>query len=137
MDHPEIGMALLRKVAEALVDDAALESTPRFESRRMLSDGADANNTPQLPGSKGQNVNRRKSVPKLKTHKGAKRRFRITGTGKLVRMKGHRSHLRRKKTARAKRLFCQEDRGEPVRRQDAEASASIRASLTARISSPA
>ena len=45
-------------------------------------------------------------MPKLKTHKGAKRRFRITGTGKLVRMKGHRSHLRRKKTARAKRLFA-------------------------------
>ncbi len=36
-DHPEIGMTLLRKVAEALVDDAALESAPRFESRRMLS----------------------------------------------------------------------------------------------------
>jgi translation initiation factor IF-3 len=36
-EHPEIGMALLRKVAEALVDDAALESPPRFESRRMLS----------------------------------------------------------------------------------------------------
>jgi large subunit ribosomal protein L35 len=45
-------------------------------------------------------------VPKLKTHKGAKRRFRVTGTGKLVRMKGHRSHLRRKKSARAKRLFA-------------------------------
>ena len=45
-------------------------------------------------------------MPKLKTHKGAKRRFRITGTGKLVRMKGHRSHLRRKKTARSKRLFA-------------------------------
>ena len=44
-------------------------------------------------------------MPKLKTHKGAKRRFRITGTGKLVRMKGHRSHLRRKKSARSKRLF--------------------------------
>jgi large subunit ribosomal protein L35 len=44
-------------------------------------------------------------VPKLKTHKGAKRRFRITGTGKLVRMKGHRSHLRRKKPANARRLF--------------------------------
>ena len=27
-DHPEIGMALLRKVAEALVDDAALEKHP-------------------------------------------------------------------------------------------------------------
>ena len=36
-EHPEIGMALLRKVAEALVEEAALESAPRFESRRMLS----------------------------------------------------------------------------------------------------
>ena len=37
-------------------------------------------------------------MPKLKTHKGAAARFRITGTGKLRRMKGHRSHFRRKKT---------------------------------------
>jgi translation initiation factor IF-3 len=36
-EHPEIGMALLKLVAEALVDDAALESPPNFESRRMLS----------------------------------------------------------------------------------------------------
>ena len=52
-------------------------------------------------------------MPKLKTHKGAKRRFRITGTGKLVRMKGHRSHLRRKKTARAKRLFSKKIEARP------------------------
>jgi|TARA_B110000263_G_C15277982_1_gene496797 large subunit ribosomal protein L35 len=44
-------------------------------------------------------------VPKLKTHKGAKRRFKVTGTGKILRMKGLRSHLRRKKTAKAKRQF--------------------------------
>ncbi|HAL47539.1 MAG: 50S ribosomal protein L35 [SAR202 cluster bacterium] len=44
-------------------------------------------------------------MPKLKTHKGAKRRFRITGTGKIVRMKGHKSHLRRKKPGNAKRLY--------------------------------
>jgi large subunit ribosomal protein L35 len=44
-------------------------------------------------------------VPKLKTHKGAKRRFRITGTGKVLRMKGHRSHLRRKKPASVRRLY--------------------------------
>ena len=36
-------------------------------------------------------------MPKLKTHKGAKARYGITGTGKLVRMKRHSSHLRRKK----------------------------------------
>ena len=44
-------------------------------------------------------------MPKLKTHKGAKARFRITGTGKILRMKGHRSHLRRKKPPRTHRLF--------------------------------
>jgi large subunit ribosomal protein L35 len=44
-------------------------------------------------------------MPKLKTHKGAARRFRITGTGKLRRMKAHRSHLRRKKPANVRRLY--------------------------------
>ena len=44
-------------------------------------------------------------MPKLKTHKGAARRFRFTGTGKLRRMKGHRGHFRRKKPPNARRLF--------------------------------
>jgi large subunit ribosomal protein L35 len=44
-------------------------------------------------------------VPKLKTHKGAAARFKVTGTGKLRRMKGHRSHLRRKKPASVRRLY--------------------------------
>jgi large subunit ribosomal protein L35 len=44
-------------------------------------------------------------VPKLKTHKGAAARFRKTGTGKIMRMKGNRSHLRRKKPARVRRLY--------------------------------
>jgi large subunit ribosomal protein L35 len=44
-------------------------------------------------------------LPKLKTHKGAAARFRVTGTGKLLRMKGHRSHLRRKKPAAVRRLY--------------------------------
>ena len=42
---------------------------------------------------------------KLKTHKGAKRRFKITGTGKIMRAKGGKSHLRRKKAPRVKRQF--------------------------------
>jgi large subunit ribosomal protein L35 len=44
-------------------------------------------------------------LPKLKTHKGAKKRFHITGTGRIMRVKGLKSHLRRKKSARTKRLF--------------------------------
>jgi len=44
-------------------------------------------------------------MPKLKTHKGAKSRFHITGRGKILRTKGGKSHLRRRKTKRVKRLF--------------------------------
>jgi len=54
-------------------------------------------------------------MPKLKTHKGAKSRFHITGSGKIMRVKGGKSHLRRKKSARTKRLY---DETIPVQPQD-------------------
>jgi large subunit ribosomal protein L35 len=38
---------------------------------------------------------------KLKTHKATSKRFRMTGSGKVVRSKGGKSHLRRKRSARA------------------------------------
>ena len=41
-------------------------------------------------------------MPKLKTHKGAKRRFHVTGTGKIMHRKGQISHLRQRKSKRAK-----------------------------------
>ncbi|MEK7215668.1 MAG: 50S ribosomal protein L35 [Chloroflexota bacterium] len=44
-------------------------------------------------------------MPKMKTHKGAASRFHITGTGKIMRMKGGSSHLRRKKSYRARSLY--------------------------------
>jgi large subunit ribosomal protein L35 len=42
---------------------------------------------------------------KLKTHKGAKRRFKISSTGKIMMAKGMKSHNRRKKAPRVKRQF--------------------------------
>ena len=44
-------------------------------------------------------------MPKLKTHKGAQNRFRLTGNGKMMRMKGLKSHLRRNKSKRSRRQF--------------------------------
>jgi large subunit ribosomal protein L35 len=41
---------------------------------------------------------------KLKTHKATAKRFRRTGSGKLMRTKGHVGHLRRRKSKRTKRL---------------------------------
>lgn len=42
---------------------------------------------------------------KLKTYKAAAKRFRVTKTGKIMRTKGGKSHLRRRKPARTKALF--------------------------------
>jgi large subunit ribosomal protein L35 len=42
-------------------------------------------------------------MPKQKTHRGAAKRFRVTGSGKIRRRKAFRSHLLRKKTTRRKR----------------------------------
>ncbi len=49
----------------------------------------------------------RKGKFKLKTHKATAKRFRLTGSGKLVRTKIGKSHLRRKKSARAKALYAE------------------------------
>jgi len=44
-------------------------------------------------------------VPKLKTSKTASKRFHVTGSGKLMRTKGGKSHLRRNKAPRVKRIY--------------------------------
>jgi len=44
-------------------------------------------------------------MPKIKTHKGAKARFDVTGSGKIMRIKIGKSHLRRKKPKRVRRLY--------------------------------
>ena len=44
---------------------------------------------------------------KLKTHKATSKRFRLTGSGKLVRTKGGKSHFRRRTSKRTKRLLSE------------------------------
>jgi large subunit ribosomal protein L35 len=45
------------------------------------------------------------NVPKIKTHKATAKRFRYSGSGKLMRTKVGKSHLRRNKSKRVKVLF--------------------------------
>lgn len=42
---------------------------------------------------------------KMKTYKAAAKRFRVTKSGKILRTKGGKSHLRRRKSARVKAQF--------------------------------
>jgi large subunit ribosomal protein L35 len=44
-------------------------------------------------------------MPKMKTHKGAARRFKITGSGQIMRTKHMKSHFRRRKSPRVRRMF--------------------------------
>ncbi|MGD2215426.1 MAG: 50S ribosomal protein L35 [Gemmatimonadales bacterium] len=42
-------------------------------------------------------------MPKMKTHRGAAKRFRMTGSGKIKRRKAYKSHILAKKTRKRKR----------------------------------
>lgn len=44
-------------------------------------------------------------MPKMKTHKGAARRFKVSSSGKLLRMHQGKSHLRRNKRGATKRMY--------------------------------
>ncbi|WP_283132943.1 50S ribosomal protein L35 [Rhizohabitans arisaemae] len=45
-------------------------------------------------------------MPKMKTHSGANKRFRVTGSGKVIRRRANRQHLfEHKSSRRTRRLF--------------------------------
>ena len=46
-------------------------------------------------------------MPKIKTNRSASKRFRLTGTGKVVRNKAYKSHILTKKTRKRKRNLRQ------------------------------
>ena len=47
-------------------------------------------------------------MPKMKTHKGTAKRFKLTGTGKIKRANAFKSHILEKKSPKRKRGFRQE-----------------------------
>jgi large subunit ribosomal protein L35 len=55
-------------------------------------------------------------MPKLKTHKGAKKRFKITGKKKILHNKANRNHILTKKSAKRKRKLGQKDLISPADR---------------------
>lgn len=47
-------------------------------------------------------------MPKMKTHRGAAKRFKVTGTGKIMRRKAFRAHILEKKSSRRTRRLAGE-----------------------------
>ncbi len=90
MAHTSIGRELLERFAEQCAETANLDKVlPRAANNQGFS-------------------NKRKeqfTMPKLKTHSGAKKRFNLTKTGKVKRAKAFKSHILTKKdTKRTRRL---------------------------------
>ncbi len=54
-------------------------------------------------------------MPKMKTHRGAAKRFKRTGTGKLRRRQAYKNHILEKKSPKRKRQLR---RGVPVAKAD-------------------
>jgi len=47
-------------------------------------------------------------MPKMKTHRGAAKRFKVTGSGRILRRKAFRSHLFEKKPSKRTRRLARE-----------------------------
>ena len=47
-------------------------------------------------------------MPKMKTHRGAAKRFKVTGSGKIRRGRANRNHMLEKKSPKRKRQFRKE-----------------------------
>ena len=60
------------------------------------------------PGHPVRAEKRKSTMPKNKTHSGAKKRFRVTGSGKLMREQTNKRHLLEVKSSRRKRRLAQD-----------------------------
>ena len=102
--HPERGRDLLMRLAEDVKEIGQIESPPLQDGRNMV----------MLLGPT-KNAGATKKMPKQKTHSATKKRFKVTGTGKLLRRKAPKAHLLEKKSPKRKRAFR---RDQPVADSD-------------------
>ena len=67
-------------------------------------------------------------MPKMKTHSGAAKRFKLTGTGKVMRLRANRAHLLEHKSSRVTRRLVRRgpDAPRPTSARSSDCSASSR-----------
>ena len=129
--RPELGYRLLQRLGADVADYGFVETSAKQDGRNMTMvlaphRGAKTRARARAPGRTGwpprrprfrrsrnnlteltatEQQQNRGNMPKAKTHSGASKRFRRTGTGKIVRQKANRRHLlEHKPTKRTRRL---------------------------------
>ena len=104
MAHPEQGLTILERLADDLKDVAVIESQPKMEGRNMhmlIAPLAAAWRRRKRRQTTRKTKERTKAMPKMKTHRGTAKRFRVTGSGKIMRAKAYKSHILTKKSSEA------------------------------------
>ena len=92
--HPERGRDLLMRLAEDVKEIGIVEQPPLQDGRNM---------TMLLGPHEKRRSNQQ--MPKQKTHSGAKKKFKVTGSGKVLRRHAMKSHNLEKKSQKRKRAF--------------------------------
>ena len=96
MAHTDLGQEVMKRFAQVMSEFAVIEKQPKLEGRSMQMFLA------PLPKDKAQNKEEN-TMPKMKTHSGAKKRFALTKNGKVKRAKAFRSHILTKKSTKRMR----------------------------------
>ena len=125
MAHPEIGhrilMRLIKDLAEVAMrgDDAAAGRQPDAhhpDRRRRARRRPQAERRAGRRGSERRWITKMKKL-KLKTHTGAAKRFKKTGTGKIMRGAAFKRHILTSKTTKRKRHAARQRRWSPTGRR--------------------
>ena len=108
MAHPEIGHRILMRLIADLSEVAIPETQPRMEGNQMhtiltAKKGAKATTKPAAAAETGGSGH--EMTMKLKTHRGAAKRFRKTASGKFKRGQSFKRHILTSKTTKRKRAL--------------------------------
>src|SRR5690242_21845758 len=125
MAHQEVGRAKMTRLLGEIGDHGQIETPPRMEGNVLVallapkkSGGGSARASykpPTYAVEKESGMPRNASKPKrkLKTHRGAAKRFKMTATGKLLRMHSGKRHLLGTKAAKRMRKLKKVTRVSP------------------------
>jgi translation initiation factor IF-3 len=98
--RPELGYRLLQRLGADVADYGFVETSAKQDGRNMTMVLA-----PHRGAKTRARAARQAGGGAVKTHSGASKRFRLTGTGKIVRQHANRRHLfEHKPTTRTRRL---------------------------------
>ena len=118
MAHQEFGIRLLERIRNDLEPHSVVEQCPRLEGRQMVmllapkKSGTESASPDEARSRykslsagehrRGQQI-RDEVMPKMKTKSGAKKRFRVRGSGSIKRSQAFKRHILTKKTTKNKR----------------------------------